>query len=51
LINARTQALSSISQMKLIGSISCPTVLDKKYITRRAFSDELPAVAQHKTPD
>jgi hypothetical protein len=37
--------------MKPIGSISRPTVLDKKYIMRRAYFGELAAVAQHKTPD
>jgi hypothetical protein len=37
--------------MKPIGSISRPTVFDKKYITRCACFDELAAIAQHKTPD
>jgi hypothetical protein len=37
--------------MKPIGSISRPTVFDKKYIMRRVCFDELAAVAQHKTLD
>jgi hypothetical protein len=43
--------MSSISQIKPIGSISRPTVFDKKYIMRRACFGELAPVAQHKTLD
>ena len=50
-INARVQAMSSIIQMKPIGSTSRPTVFDKKYITRRVCFIEWAVVAQHKTPD
>ena len=43
--------LTRTSQIKPIGSISRPTVLDKKYIMRRACFGELAPVAQHKTLD